>query len=39
VSKPKRRSLRLLTTLISIAIVAIVSLFAFGAGHRSSPPR
>jgi len=33
VSKPERRSLRLLTTLISIAIVAIVCLFAFGAGH------
>jgi hypothetical protein len=33
VSKPERRSLRLLTVLVAIAIVTVVSLFGVSAGH------
>jgi uncharacterized membrane protein YccC len=33
VSKPERRSLRMLTALVTIAIVTLVSLFGFGGGH------
>ena len=32
-SKPERRSLRLLFTLVAIAVVTVVALFGFSAGH------